>query len=115
MNSFKLNGYKFVLSSIEEKHYSISKIYLPDKELYILNFENDFSVNRLIKFEFKKNNIKLSHSYDLIFSSIYFEVNYTDTSNYITCRSLFRRKFNYIMSDNLDYLINKKQTLNLFK
>lgn len=118
MKSFKLNGYRFIFSSIEERQYSKCKIYLPDKDLYILAFEaNNIRVCKLSKFEFKVSNIKLGHINDYVFSSIYFEVNYIniDNSNYIACRSLFRRKFDYIISDNLEFLLNKKQTLELFK
>jgi hypothetical protein len=115
MKSFKLNGYSFSFNAIEERQYAKSKIFLPDKDLYILIFEGDVSVHKLIKFEFKKTVIKSSHINNFVFSSIYFEVCDNIYGSYTTYRSLFRRKFNYIISDNLDYLLNKKQSLDLFK
>lgn len=113
MNSFRLNGYKFSFLIIEENEYIKRKIYAPDKELYLI-FTEDLLVCKLIKFEFKTSKIKSSIISNFVFSLIHFN-DIEDIYNISRYRSLFGRKFDYIISDNIDYLLNKKQTLELFK
>lgn len=102
MNSFKLQNYKF----IKKERFK----FLPEKNLYVLLFHEIYIKVGYLKYI--EPNYYFVNSY-----SIYRMCFCINSINNINARIYFDEIKNnkYYLSEDLDYLLNKKQTLELFK